>query len=197
MGTAPVRRTTYSEYLALEAETGRKHEFDSGVVTMMGGGSPDHALLAMTFGRLLGNALAGGPCRPYSSDLKVWNADLDQAVYPDVTVICGPVVPAVHDRLAVVNPSLVAEVLSHSTRGRDALVKAPAYRAMPSVQEVLLIDSEAVFVQHFRRGEDGKWVLTETSDLHAWLELHAGGARLSVAELYAGTGLLAEREAAD
>ena len=135
MGTAPVRRTTYSEYLALEAETGRKHEFDSGVVTMMGGGSPDHALLAMTFGRLLGNALAGGPCRPYSSDLKVWNADLDQAVYPDVTVICGPVVPAVHDRLAVVNPSLVAEVLSHSTRGRDALVKAPAYRAMPSVQD--------------------------------------------------------------
>ncbi len=187
MGTAAIQRHTYAEYLAIEQETGEKHEFDSGEVTAMGGGSPDHAFITANIAGALWAALKGTKCRPASPDLKIWIGVLDRAVYPDVSVICGPIERSPHDRNAVVNPSVVVEVLSPGTRGHDAVTKAPAYRALSSVLDVLLVDSEAIHVQHFRRGDDGIWTVTDHDRLDAVLALKVGDVRLPLAEVYADT----------
>jgi len=164
MTTAGPAPLSYEAYQALEAATHRKHEFESGVVTMMGGGSLDHALISANLIGALGNLLAGSGCRTYSSDAKVWIGTMDSAFYPDASVVCGPPIRAFHDRHALVNPTVVAEVLSPGTRGRDATTKLAAYKTLSTLRHCLLVDSEKVLVMHYERQPDDRWVL---ADFHA------------------------------
>jgi len=195
VGATAIEGVTYDEYLALEAETGRKHEYDGGVVTMMTGGSFDHAVIITNLSGELRTALRGGPRHAIGSELKVWIGELDQAVYPDASVLCGPPVRAAHDRHAVVNPSLVAEVLSPGCRDRDTGSKLHAYRRLETVQEVLLVDSEAVWVVHCTRESDGTWTLRDHKDLSGELTLRVGtDVRLKLAHLYENTELVAVDE---
>jgi Uma2 family endonuclease len=102
-------------------------------------------------------------------------------------VVCGDRQTAAHDAHAVENPSLVAEVMSPSSRDKDQGTKSQAYRQLPTVQEILLIDSEARFVVHQQRQDDGSWRLTEHRDADR-LTL-ALGVELTLDELYDGTGI--------
>lgn len=187
MTAAKHERVSYEEYLQIERDTGIKHEFDAGRITAMTGGSPNHALISANLTGELRTALRGRPCRAYSPDLRIFVASLDQVFYPDASVVCGDRQTAAHDPNAIENPALVAEVLSPSTRSKDLDAKSLAYRQLPSVQEILLIDSEARIVIHQQRQDDGSWRLTE----------HRGEDRLTLAlgvaltldELYDGTGL--------
>jgi hypothetical protein len=72
MTAVAAARLSYADYLQLEAESGGKHEFWSGEVWAMGGGSPDHARIALAVAGELHAALKRGPCRSFSSDLKLW-----------------------------------------------------------------------------------------------------------------------------
>lgn len=66
----------------------------------------------MNLGSALRVAMRGTPCRPCTSDWQLWIDSGSRAVYPDLSVICGPIVRPVHDTDAATNPTLVAEVLS-------------------------------------------------------------------------------------
>jgi hypothetical protein len=72
----------------------------------MGGGTPTHAALASQVTLAIGPALRDGPCRLYSSDLRVCVEDTGLTTYPDLTVICGPLRPAPHDANAATNPTV-------------------------------------------------------------------------------------------
>ena len=139
MTALAVQRLTYADYLALEAESGLRHEFWSGEVWAMTGGSMDHSLLKTAAVMLLGPALraAGRPCRLLDSDAKLWLGASDMAVYPDLSVVCGPILRPPHDPNAAVNPVLVMEVLSPSTAHRDLGLKRAAYMRVPGLQHTL------------------------------------------------------------
>lgn len=55
MSRAPHHEFTFLDYLRVEEDSGLKHEFLDGDIYAMSGGSPDHAAIATTIGRLLGN----------------------------------------------------------------------------------------------------------------------------------------------
>src|SRR5439155_18899105 len=110
------------------------HEFLDGVVWPMAGGSPDHAGIAANVARLLGNQLAGQPCRVFTSDLRVRVKATGLGTYPDVTVICGQLEfdPEDPKRHTVTNPRMIVEVLSPSTeeydRGESSITTARFHR---------------------------------------------------------------------
>jgi Uma2 family endonuclease len=54
---------------------------------------------------------------------------------------------------------LIAEVLSPSTEARDRGSKFAQYRRLDSLQEYLLISTEQVSVDLFRRNLEGLWIL--------------------------------------
>ena len=186
MSHAARKRISYAEYQALELEAEGKHEFESGVLTAMGGGSPHHALISANLVGELRQQLKRSDCGTYSSDHKIWVGAHDAAFYPDATVVCGGPVHPLHDALATVNPSLVGEVLSPSTRGRDATTKLAAYQTLRTLRHVLLVDSEEVFVMHYARQADGGWRVTSYRSLEdiVTLDLH-DGVVLALHELYA------------
>jgi hypothetical protein len=58
-------RRTFADYLAIDEASELKHEYIGGVVYAMGGGSPEHARLAMAVGGELRAQLVGaGRSRP-------------------------------------------------------------------------------------------------------------------------------------
>jgi Uma2 family endonuclease len=84
----------------------------------------------------------------------------------------------------VVNPTLVAEVLSPSTEGYDRGEKFAHYRTLETLQEYLLVAQDRVSVEQFVRQPDGRWLLTALRRLEDVLELPSAGCRLPVAEVY-------------
>lgn len=183
MGEPATRHLDYDEYLALERETGLKHEFCEGEVLAMAGGSADHALIALNLGTLVRAALRGGPCRPFGSDWKIWLADAQRAAYPDLSIVCGPIERPPHDPDAATNPVLVAEVISPGTEAHDRGPKARDYRRHGSIQTVLLLDSLRVRVEVQNRNADGSWTLREHGPGERF-ELPALGIVVEVDALY-------------
>lgn len=182
---------SYQDYLALELESGIKHQWLDGEVFAMTGGTPDHALLASNMIVGLGLALRGGPCRPYSGDLKLRNLQGDFASYPDMAVVCGARAHHPEDPNALTNPRVVVEVLSPGTEAFDRGEKFARYRGLESLREYVLVSTEVVRVEVYTRNEDGSWTMREHG-AGGRLELPSVEAALEIDEIYEGTAL-AER----
>ncbi len=180
--TEPAERLTYEAYLELERTSARKHEFINGRVFAMAGGTVEHARLQMALGRALGNALDGQPCAVFSSDLRVRIEATGRATYPDVTVVCNEREVASDDPDAIVNPTLIAEVLSKTTEAEDRGDKFAHYRRLQSLQEYLLVSETEPRVDVFRR-EGSKWSFEEYSG-DADIPLLSLGVTISLSTIY-------------
>src|SRR6185436_17604574 len=109
---------TAAEYLAWEREQLDKHEFHAGDVFARAGGSPRHHWIAGKVQSALKRAL-DDHCFTFTSDQRIVFGDGTRYVYPDTSVVCGPV--AVQDGTSdvLVNPTVLVEVLSSSTEQYD------------------------------------------------------------------------------
>ncbi len=187
MGEAAFRRMSYAEYLDLERNGEVKHSWLDGQVLAMAGGTPLHSLLAANLIGAFLVALRGRPCRAYTSDLRIRSLADGLATYPDLSVICGRVETHPEDRQAATNPVVLVEVLSDGTEAGDRRWKLPRYRQMESVRDLLLVHAARELVEHYRRNDDGTWIVTD----HVAGEVTLSGvpATLALADLYAGAEL--------
>ena len=143
MATASPRFLTAKEFLAIRwDDPDAKAELDNGVIRMMAGGDLDHSRVQGNVFGLLFNALDGTSCRPHGSDMGVTVHDLSFR-YPDVSVVCGEDAPELGGEQRERSPRLVVEVLSRTTRDIDLGVKLVEYRAVGSIDHILLIDPKA------------------------------------------------------
>ena len=177
---------TYVDYLALERASGRKHEYVNGRVYAMAGGTPEHSRLAGALIAALTTRLAGKPCAPFTSDLRVRIVATGRSTYPDVTVVCGHLEHAADDEEAVTNPTVLVEVLSETTERDDRGDKWLHYQRIPALREYVLVSQGSTRVEVFSRD-------AEQPDLWHYRDHGAGsevaleslGVRLSVDALYA------------
>lgn len=182
-------RISLEEYFALlERDPEHRYEYLDGYIYMMTGGTPDHSIIGNNVGRILGTLLQSRRCIVYNSDLYVELSD-NYRVCPDVTVSCDP-----RDRGAkevIRYPSLVVEVLSPTTEARDRGKKSLRYRSSQTVQEYLLIDTEALIVELFRREKNSFWTLY-TLGPDDYIELTSLSIRFPVIEIYQNTSIMDE-----
>jgi Uma2 family endonuclease len=85
----------------------------------------------------------------------------------------------------IVNPTLLAEVLSDSTESYDRGKKFEHYRRIPTLREYLLVSQREPRLEQFVRGEDGEWRLREAAGLEAQMELPSLQITLPLAEVFA------------
>jgi len=175
-------RYSFLEYAELEEVSNVKHEFLDGVIIAMAGGSPRHAALAAAFSGLLFPQLRGGDCRVYSSDLRVRVEATGLATYPDVTVVCGALQTDPESPQTVLNPRVVVEVFSASTRAYDRGAKLRHYQRIESLGAVVLVEPDARQVIVVTRA-DGSWHTTEHGPGDT-VTLAGIGASVAVDELY-------------
>lgn len=80
---------------------------------------------------------------------------IDRYFHPDFTVTCDP-----RDRGRgdlVQSPRFIVEVLSPSTELKDRTWKLQNYTAHPTIQEYLLVSSQSMKMELYRK-EQNKWV---------------------------------------
>jgi Uma2 family endonuclease len=174
---------TEEQYLALEREAGTKSELVNGRVFAMSGGSFRHSLIGTNLTVALGSRLAGKPCRPLNSDMRIHVASTGMYTYADAVVVCGT--PQLRDghQDTLLNPRVVFEVLSPSTEAYDRRAKFAHYRRLSSQSEYVLAAQDEPRVECFVRRE-GNWVLTAYLGLDAILELASVEVVLPLTEIY-------------
>ncbi len=186
-------RMTVEEYLAFETMSGEKHEYVDGWVYPvypeidgMAGATNNHAVLTQNMVRLLGNALEESPCIVYSPDARVQTGS-NSYRYPDISVSCDPRDAAAGDDIRLLYPRVLVEILSESTEDVDRADKLAEYRAMPSVQDYLLVDQTVPRVEHYHRAGD-LW-LYRTYGQGDTIVLEGLDVALAVNRIYAKTRL--------
>ena len=158
------RLFTIDEYLALERSEEERHEYLDGGVYAMAGESPDHGRICMNLAVSLGTQLRGTSCEAFSKDTKVH---------------CGPMPRPGGSREGLV------EVLSPSTEAFDRGEKFRRYRAwLPTLTDYVLGAQDRPLIDHYRRQEDGTWILRALEDLQAHLPLGAIGCTVPLADVY-------------
>jgi Uma2 family endonuclease len=191
----PNHRYTVEEYLELEGKfPERKCEYREGNVVdlrellAMAGGSPEHVLIATNVVGMLRNLLKGGPCRAYTSDLRVQIPRKTLFAYPDATVVCGKMEIEQHPTAGatVSNPKLIVEVLSPSTESYDRRKKFSLYREIPTFTEYVLVSQTEAWVETFFKHDDGGWRIEAYSGLQSAAKLMSLNIELPLSEIYAG-----------
>ena len=123
------------EYFELETTSDVRHEYRNGEIVEMPGGLPSHNTIAGNFFAVLNFLLRRQPYRAYITDQRLWIPETNRYTYPDVMVIQEPMELKPGRADTLVNPIVVAEVLSKSTRGEDLGDKFAAYRMIASPME--------------------------------------------------------------
>ncbi len=131
-----------------------------------------------------------------SSDQRVHVPTDSMYAYPDIVVVCGPSQyhSEVHDTLT--NPMLIVKILSPGTAAFDRGDKFALYRQSTSLQEYVLIDSEKIRAEVFRKHAEGYWFIASEADKsNETIALASIGLTVSVGDIYAQTeGILPAQE---
>ena len=175
-----------AQYLSIERAAEFKSEFFKGEIFAMAGGSPMHSLIAANLIRHLGNKLENHSCKVFTSDLRLKIEATGLFTYADAPVICGPLQFAVGTDDTVVNPALIAEVLSPSTEAYDRGEKFQHYRQIPSLQEYLLVNQRLPRIEQFLRAPNGEWTLRTADSANATLALPSLKITLELNKIFAG-----------
>ena len=182
---ATTKRYTPEEYLALEREAKFKSEYKNGFITAMAGTTPKHNKIALNFASEIRAQFRGRPCEVYMSHVRLRVSPAGLYGYPDVMALCGPLQFDERDLESLINPTMIAEILSRSTEAHDRGDKFEDYQTIPSLQEYVLISQDRLLVELFTRHGDS-WVRSELRDLDETLILESLGCAIPLREIYAG-----------
>jgi Uma2 family endonuclease len=184
VATQPKHPCTPTEYLAIDRAAETKSEYLDGVIYGMGGASARHVQIVGNLVRELGNQLREKNCTVYSTDLRVCVDPDGMYAYPDVAAACGE--PTFLDARmdTLMNPVLIIEVLSETTKNYDRGEKFERYRRIPSFCEYLLIAQDKIHVERFVKQSDGTWVFHETDTAGDTIEPSSIGCRMPLSEIY-------------
>ncbi|MEN3332887.1 MAG: hypothetical protein V7641_2252 [Blastocatellia bacterium] len=182
----PRRFYTLDEYFALERTGDARYEYWHGDIVCMSGGRQQHVRISGNVYFTLRQQLTTGRCEAFTSDLPIKTPHLPPYRYPDVSVACGK---AEFEKMegidALTNPTLIVEVLSPATEGRDRQDKRIAYQSLPSLMEYLLIAQDAPHLTHFVRQGD-TWTRSDYADLDVDVALPSIECGLAMRKVYLG-----------
>ena len=180
-------KLTVEEYLLFEKKSLEKHEYFKGEVFAMAGASARHNVVFSNLFIGIGIQLRGKTCRPYGSDLRIHIPENTLYTYPDISIICGEIVPSSTDADTAVQPTVLIEILSTSTRDYDKGGKFTLYRDIPTLKEFIVIDSESISIEAFRINTKGHWELEEYRSIEGTLTIPIVNVSLTLKEIYEGT----------
>ena len=114
----------------------------------------------------------------------VYLPKLNFGLYPDVLVVSDT--PQYFDKneVLLINPILIVEVLSKSTKKYDRTEKFDEYRTLDTFKEYVLIDQKKCHIEVRYRETPNTWRYTVVTDMGGSLFLESLGCSISVADIY-------------
>ena len=177
-------RLTEEEYLALDRAAEYKNEFVGGEMFAMSGGKLRHSDIGVSVVLELAVKLRPRGCRVFNSDARIRTPKSRSYLYPDATVVCGPVERDQDDIL--LNPVVIVEVLSPSTADYDHGKKFAMYREIASFRDYLMVHTDSFWVEHYTKGDNGIWQFKEYEGMDGEITLASVGCTISMKSIYDG-----------
>jgi Uma2 family endonuclease len=175
-------RMSLKQFLDWQEGQEQRYELVDGEPVAMAGAKQKHDRIVMNAVMRIGTKLDGNPCRPFSADQTVVTG-VRSGRHPDFSVDCSPFEP---ESMVATLPRVVLEVFSPSTRSLDQVGKLDEYKAVASIEHIILVDPDAPMVILWSRTEDRSWHHETLRGLDAVLALPAVRVEASLADLYAG-----------
>ncbi|MBD2458152.1 Uma2 family endonuclease [Nostoc sp. FACHB-87] len=172
------------EYLEFEVNSEEKHEYIDGQVILQVSEITNHNTVVGNFGANLLMALKRQPYQVFILRQRLWIPQKRMYVYPDVMAIADQLEYAEGRRDTLINPVLIAEVLSKSTKSYDRDEKFAAYRTIPNFQEYILIDQYKIHVEQYYKTDNNKWIFSEYEDANLLLNLSSIPCQVLLGDIY-------------
>lgn len=190
------RQETYTpqEYRLSEETAEFRNEYHDGEIVPMTGGTINHNRIIGNIYAYLKSALRGKNAEPFMSDLRLWIPQYSRGTYPDIMVISGNPIFTERRVDEVLNPVLIVEVLSQSTREFERNEKFRLYRSLPDFCEYLLVDQYQFLVQQYIKNESRQWLFQEFETETDSISLTSLGVEFSLGHIYEGVQFVSVTE---
>jgi Uma2 family endonuclease len=153
------RRVSYEEYLSMAENSDQRYELIRGEVYLLASPSFQHQVIVGEIHGYLREYFNGKKCQALTAPLDIrlfgWAAKFSEdpnVVQPDVVVICDPEKVTEGGKYEGI-PTLIVEVLSPSTRGRDLITKLELYMRS-GIQEYWIVDPTTKTIMQYFFNED-------------------------------------------
>lgn len=132
-------------------------------------------------------------CQSFSSGMRVHLPETTLYAYPDLVIVCGQPQLMDNEFDNLLNPVVLVEIMSEGTEDYDRGRKFQRYRSIPTFTEYILINSQVIEVEVWRKNPAGQWTLMEQkTSLDDQFAIGMINLTISLKQAYARTiGLLA------
>jgi Uma2 family endonuclease len=151
----PVRMTV-EEFLAWSPPAGRLWQLVDGEPQAMAPASRTHGAIQIELARLIANFLSdrSSPCTVVGAPGIIPHIQAETNVrIPDLAVTCSSYDS---EESVLTDPVLVIEILSPSNQA-ETWSNVWTYTTIPSVREILVVETASIGAELLRRGQDGSW----------------------------------------
>ncbi|MDQ0638501.1 Uma2 family endonuclease [Pedobacter sp. W3I1] len=178
------RHYTIEEYLEMEKASTVKHEYFQGEIFAMSGATFNHNLIFSNIFGPLFFKLKGSKCIPFGSDMRMNISENTLFTYPDISIYCNEIKHLSEDGDTILQPTVIIEILSPSTKNYDRGKKFNLYKDIPSLKEYIMIDSESVLVEAYYIDDEQNWVLHKHEEISDILNLVSMGFDVALTDIY-------------
>ncbi len=153
------------------------------VVKMMVGARWEHHFIIRNLDFNISSQLraAGSSCRVFTESFRLKERSSESSVLPDLIVRCGPMHPGA---ASLTDPSVLVEVVSEGSLGRDRVEKWRVYRTIPTLQHYVLVERDKAVIEVFDRAGEVWFTERMIEGLDGVLDLSAIGVAIPLAEIY-------------
>ncbi len=153
------------------------------VVKMMTGARWEHNFIVTNLAFGLQSRLrdSGSLCRTLTESFRLKEATIKSSLLPDIIVHCGPLPPGA---TSLSTPTILVEVMSDGSIGRDRVEKWHVYQKLPTLQHYVLVERDEPVIEVFDRAGEAWFKHRMIEGLDAVLDLSALAISIPLAEIY-------------
>ena len=171
------------EYVDGEILTMTGDLYVAGAIVAMAGESPEHNEVAGNIYVEIKTQFRGRPCKVYIENVKAEVSE-KQYRYPDVMALCGEPKFRNTNPKTLINPMVIFEVLSPSTKNKDAGEKFDEYAQNDTLTDYVLVAQDAMRVLHYHRLRTNHWEVTIYTKIDDTLHLESLAISLTLTNIY-------------
>lgn len=180
------RRYTLAEFLRRMEQKEGYYEYYDGIITKLPmARGPHNTITANVIATLHHEILVSNQdYQVMSGQQFVYLPTLNFSLIPDALVVTDTPQYFDTNEVLLINPILIVEVLSKSTKKYDQNDKFDEYRTLDSFREYVLIDQKKCQIEVRYRTAADTWVFTTYKDINGSIPLKSIGCLIDIAKIY-------------
>jgi Uma2 family endonuclease len=182
----PRRLYTLAEYLRKEERSEELHEYENGIIIKLPMARGPHNIIISNMSAELVFAFKKKERKytVFTGQQLIYMPKLNISRYPDILAVCETPEYFDDNEVLLMNPILVVEVLSKSTRTYDRKGKFDEYKTLASCKEYVIIDQNKPFVETRFQEKPNVWAFEEITDMNDSITLKSVNCTVSLKDIY-------------